>query len=352
MATTGYSSTGAYLDTGYGIARIHGDIVYNVTRTNNTVYFTGTYARVKYVRESGGWTSFTYPGWTWRLYITTGTQRSSNGGSGTRSVNQVNNGTSVSFSLGVSASASTVSARIGAWFDGDGQTYANKTLNIPTLGSPAGTTSVDSFTLDSINVRNNVTSWGANATPDTASIDIANNAAFTGFWGASVSDNVPHTFGSLTPNTRYWMRGWQKNGGGKSAYSNTVDAVTLSGVYDDGTIEVGATTYDVTGAKVYQGYYTTSSKLQYRVKGDPTWLDSTPAAGDDINLSITGLLPNTTYERRFVTTTTAGTIENSIVEFTTLSAAKLIMPDGTVKNAVPYTISPGGVKEMVKVKVL
>lgn len=355
MATTGYTSTGAYLDTGYGIARIHADIVYTVTRTNNTVYFTNTYTRIKYVRESGGWTSFNYPsGWTMRLYVPSSTQRTSNTGSGSRSVNQVNDGTKVSFSVGVGANDNTMAARVGAWFAGDSQTYANKTLNIPTTTAPSGTTTVDSSTITntSISVRNNVTNWGNNVTSGSVRSYIADNSSWSGQTYKSTTDNalVAHT--GLTPNTRYWFRGWADNGGGKSAYQSSDNAVTKSAVYDGGVIEVSSTTYSATGARVYQGYYATSSKLQYRVKGDATWSDSDSQAGDNIDLIITGLLPNTIYERRFVTTTTAGTFEGPVIEFTTFPAAKIINSDGTVQNAIPRLINEDSTTTMVDINII
>lgn len=217
MATTGYSSTGAFFDTGIGICRIHGDIVYNCTRTNNTVTFTGTYARIKFVRESGSWTSFSYAaGWYWRLLIETGTQRASNTGSGTRSVNDVNNGSSVSFSLSVGANDTVIYGRIGAYFSGDGQTYTgNKAIDIPNLGSPSlSSQSVSNIKQKSADIAYSA-SAGSNATFSSCQLQYG----LTGSYGTNVSKSSSSGTFNLTdlkPGKTYYYRFVLTNGGGKT----------------------------------------------------------------------------------------------------------------------------------------
>lgn len=228
MATTGYSSTGAFFDTGIGIARIHGDIVYNVTRSDNTVSFTSTYARIKYVRESGSWTSFTYgSGWTWKLYVTSGTERASNGASGTRSVNQEDNGSSVNFSISVGVNDTTCSARVGAYFAGDGQTYADKTLSIPELGAPSLATQSSS------NVAVTTATVTATANAGTNSSGVASiqlqYGLTTGYGTNSTDNSSPYTWNltGLTPGSTYHYRFVITNNGGKTATTGDYTFTTL-----------------------------------------------------------------------------------------------------------------------------
>jgi hypothetical protein len=227
--TTGYSSTGAFLDTGIGIARIHGDIVYNVTRSDNTVSFTSTYARIKYVRESGSWTSFYYgAGWAWRLYIGTSTQRSSNSLSGTRYVDDVDNGTSVSFNITVDKDDTTYIGRIGAWFDGDAQTYtAAKTLDIPDLGSPSlSTQSASSIAVTTATVT--ATAAAGTNSSGVASIQLQYGLT-TGYGTNSTDSSSPYTWAltGLTPGSTYHYRFVITNNGGKTTTTGDYTFTTL-----------------------------------------------------------------------------------------------------------------------------
>lgn len=350
MAWTGDTSTGAFFNTGYGIARIWGGIEYNVSRTNNTVYFTSTRARVRYVRESGSWTSFTYgSGWTWRMHVNG--QRTQNSASGTRSVDNTDWGSSVSFNFGVGANDTSVTGYVSAWFAGDGETWTGGLgISIPALGSPAGNTYFNSRTDTSLNVRNDVTTWGANATAGSVRSYRADNSGFTGqtYIGTSDNANVNHT--GLTPNTRYWFRGWADNGGGKSAYMSTIDAVTLSNATETSK-EILATSVSFLLA-VAQGYRTTSGFVQYRKQGDVSWIDSATGAGATPTVDITGLLPNTIYEYRLAVTTTDGTWTGDTLTLTTLPAGKLIYPNGDVKNAIPRLVYPNGDVEMVNINLV
>lgn len=235
MAATGFTSTGAFLDTGFGIARIHGRIIYDVSRLNNTVTFSNAYAQIKYVRESGSWTSFTYgPGWTWRLYINTGTQRSSNGASGTRSPEQTDNGSSTGFSVGVSTGDSTYSGRIGAWFSGDSQTYTGTlTLNIPTVSGPANmpTPVLTTAAVRSLAINTGTSgsaTWGNNVTSDEMRVEwrVAGSGSAwsnSGDLGGTML-NQNYTIQNLLPGTSYEVRVWAINGVG---YTNTGSSATF-----------------------------------------------------------------------------------------------------------------------------
>jgi len=235
MATTGYTSTGAWYDTGLGLCRLHGDIVYNWSRSNNTVTFSSTYCRIKHVRETGTWASYTYtPGWNWRLFVGTSTQRSSNSASGTRSVNQVENGSSVSFSVSVTASQTTYSARVGAYFSPDSMTYTStKTLSFGAAGAPTGSTaSATNVKSTTATLGASVTTWGNYCTAGTGQrIEYKKHSDST--WTTlAYSTSASHTRAvtGLQPGTVYDVRTYAKNGAGLTATSSTITFETQSSV--------------------------------------------------------------------------------------------------------------------------
>lgn len=170
------------------------------------------------------------------------------------------------------------------------------------------------------------------------------SGSYSGTPDQSITDTQPNTFtlSGLTPNTLYQYRQRVWNNNGDEAISSPSSFVTLSEVYQAGTIEIQPTSYTVTNARAYQGHHTTTSKIQYRKKGTTTWLDSPTATGDNFSITITGLMPGTTYERRFVCTTSAGTTTNGIYEFTTPTGGTIIYPDGTTKTARFYVVYPNG----------
>lgn len=350
MAWTGQLSTGAFFNTGIGIVRIHGGIEYNVSRTNNTVYFWGTRAIIQYVRESGSWGSFTYSsGWTWKMHVAG--HRTTNSASGSRSVNQQDWGSQVDFSVGVGSGDTGITGYVSAYFAGDPETWTGGLwIPIPTVSAPSGTTHFVSRTHNSLTVRNDVTNWGNNVTAGSVRSYRANNSGFTGQTYIGTTDNASVAHTGLDPNTEYWFRGWASNGAGLSSYMNTITAVTLATSTITST-DVQATSIRLQGTAT-TGKYTPTTKVQYKRTGDPTWIDGPSAAGGTFDITVTGLLPSTSYDYRTVTSTTAGDYTGATATATTLPAAKLVMPDGTVKNAIPYIIAPNGDKEMVKVKVI
>lgn len=351
--TTSYQTTGAKLYvSGYTFGLQSATNVDSIDRTDNRVYVYGANVRVKVTGPSGGYFSgFNVYGAYSLPQGSTREERNylANGGS----TGQEWGSEEKNFNFTVGANDTGTTTNNGAAFASDGMSWAGgQTIDIPNLGTPDGTTYFVSSTTNSIVARNNVTTWGAYGTANLNRIYYSSTDTVpdTNDSYVNVSDNVDKTITGLAHNTKYYFTGYQSNGGGKAAYSNTVSGVTNSEVYEAGTVDIQAVSYSVTDAKAYAGHYTNNNKIQYRKKGDTTWIDSDTVQGDTFSITITGLLPSTTYERRFVNTTTAGTTTNGIYEFTTLPAAKLVMPNGTVLNAIPRVVHPNGTVKMVKVK--
>jgi hypothetical protein len=154
----------------------------------------------------------------------------------------------------------------------------------------------------------------------------------------------------LTPNSEYNVRNYASNGSGVGANGGPALFYTLANATETSK-NIQAATIAFTLA-VAQGARTTTAKIQYKKTGDATWLDSPTGAGGTPTITVSGLLPSTSYDYRRVVTTSDGTWTGSTSTATTLPAAKLIMPDGTVKNAIPRTILGDGTVSMKKVKIL
>lgn len=353
MAFAGDTSTGAFLNTGFGTARIWGGIEYNVTRTNNTVNFTSTRARIRYVRESGSWTSFTYgAGWTWRMHISG--VRTANSASGTRAPDNTDWGSSVNFSVGVGANDTSITGQVSAYFAGDGETYTGGLgLSIPALGAPTGVTATFSL-LSSRTVRlsASVSGWGANATAGSGQRiewkKVSDGAYTNEAYSTATSHNRDKT--GLTPNTQYNLRSYALNGGGKSTNSAGTTFVTLSDATETSKT-VLATTVSFLLAPV-QGFRSTSTFVRYRKTGDVAWINSATQTGATPTVGISGLLPNTDYEYQLAVTTTEGTWYGDTQTLTTLPAGKLVMPNGDVLNAIPRLVYPNGDVEMVNINLV
>lgn len=223
MAVTGYVSTGAFFNTGIGIARIHGQIEYYPDRVNNTITFSSTRAIIKYVRESGNWVTFTYgPGWTWRLYVAG--QRAQNSASGSRSVNQEEGGSYVGFSIGVNALDTSVGAAVGAWFSGDGETSGGLTLYFPAAGYPSGqSASSSNITVSTATISASISNWGSYCTAGTGQ-RLEYRQGSSGGWTTlaySTSSSHNRSLTGLKPGTTYEVRTYTANGAGLTGYSST-----------------------------------------------------------------------------------------------------------------------------------
>ena len=316
----------------------------SITRKNNTITINGLRTRM---RVNSGSNGIWFSGYSVSVHtdVPSGTRKRNSGlGSGTFNRGSSYLGSAGNYSINVGSTATSITSRSGVSVNGGTGWTSSQSISIPKLGVPTGTTAVDSSktTKNSISVRNNTTSWGANATSGSVRSYISPNSNFSGQTYIGTSDNALVTHTGLSPNTRYYFRGWSQNGGGRSAYHGTTNGVTLSEVYDDGTINIEAISYTVTGARAYQGALTTTSKIQYRKKGETTWKDSSTATGDNFDITISGLLPGATYERRFVCTTSAGTTTNPIQEFATPTGGTIIHPDGTVQAAALHVVYPDG----------
>lgn len=323
----------------------------NVTRNNNTIAINGLRTRMRVNSGSVG-ASFSGVGVDVHTDAPSGTRRRNAGlGSGTYTRGQNYPGSAGNYSgIGVSANSVNISSRSGVTVNGGTGWTGPQNIDIPALGAPVGTTYLNSQTDTSINVRNDVTNWGANATAGSVRSYIADNSGFTGQTYLSTTDNANVNHTGLLPNTRYWFRGWADNGGGKSNYMTTINTATLANATETSK-DVLATTVDFVLA-VSQGYRTTTAKVQYRKQGDPTWLDSPDGAGGTPTIAVSGLLPNTIYEYRLAVTTTDGTWVGSTGTFTTMPAGKLVMPDGSVVNAIPRVVMPDGEVKMVNVNLV
>lgn len=354
MASTSYRRVASFSASGWNV-NLESRTTANFSRSNNTLSVSSARVDVRFANDSVA-TSFTGYNIVGSYSMPSGTNRRSNTGihSGTWNRGDTRSTASQSFSVSVGQNDTSISTNNGAGVN-SASWGGNQSMSIPALGSPSGTTTVDSGrTTDTrISVRNDVTNWGTNATSGSVRSYRADNSNFSGQTYISTTDNALVNHTGLTSNKRYWFRGWAQNGGGKSSYHSTTNAVTKAVVSSVGAIDILATTATFNNIRVSQGYYTTTAKIQYRKKGDTTWIDSESKNGDDVTITLTGLMPNTTYERRFVATTTAGTTTNDIYEFTTLPAGKLIYPDGTVKNAIPRLVRPdGSPAEMVNINLV
>lgn len=350
MASTSYRRVASFNAGGYNV-NLESRTTANFTRSNNTISASSARVDVRFANDSVA-TSFTGFNVVGSYSLPQGSERRGNYGLGTGTWNRgnVKSTPNQSFSFSVGADATSVSTNNGAGLNsaswGGGQS-----MSIPALGAPSGTTTISTRTTNSISVRNDVTSWGTNATSGSVRSYIADNSNFSGQTYISTTDNALVNHTGLTSNKRYWFRGWAQNGGGKSSYHSSTNGYTLPLAAVAGAPEFLATsatipyTQDVGG-----GAYPITT--QYRLKqGSGAYGSWTTVTGGSIELS--GLLPNTEYTVELRSTTTAGTTVGDTTTFTTLPAGKLIYPDGTVKNAIPRLVRPDGSPvEMVNINLV
>lgn len=347
--TTSYQTTGAKLSVGgYTFGLQSATNVDSISRSDNKITVSGANVRIKITGSGSSFSgikiygAFSLPQGSTRVsrdYIRTG-----------GSPGDDNGGNEYNFSFNVGADDTTSSTNNGGAYDTDGISWAGgQSIDIPNLGTPDGTTYFVSSTTNSIVARNNVTTWGAYGTADYTRIyySSSDTEPDTNDSYVSVSDNVNKTITGLTHNTKYYFRGYQSNGGGKSGYSNTVTGITnpIAAVAGTPDVEAVSATIPVTQSNGGGAYSITK---QYRLlKTGGAWGAWTTFA---TNIELTGLLPSSEYQVQVRSTTSAGTTTGGTTTFTTLPAAKLVMPDGTVLNAIPRVVHPDGTVKMVKVK--
>lgn len=231
MATTGYVNCGGWMTTANGLCRLWGEVEYYPSRTNNTVTFSSTLARIQYVRESGNWTSmYNNNGWYWKLYIDQNTNRASNSLTGTFTPGMTSNGTATNFSVGVGAGDSTYSAKIGTWFSGDPETFGYLTLSIPTVSAASGqTVSASNIQTTSARLTSSLTSWGNNCTAGTGQrIEYKKSTDST--WTTLAYSTATSHYNDITnlePGVTYDMRTYEVNGAGLTSNSSTAQFTTL-----------------------------------------------------------------------------------------------------------------------------
>lgn len=347
--TTSYQTTGAKLHVGsYTFGLKSATNVDSISRSNNKITVYGANVRVK---VTGGGSSFSgikiYGAYSLprgstresRDYIRTGGSSGSDYGGDERN-----------FSFNVGANDNVTDTNNGGAYGGDGMSWAGgQTIDIPNLGSPKGKTYFVSSTTNSAVAKNNVTTWGSYGTSDYTRIyySSSDTTPDTNDSYVNVSDNANKTITGLAHNTKYYFRGYQRNGGGKTAYSNIVTGVTkpIAAVAGTPDVEAVSATIPVTQDNGGGAYSITK---QYRLlKTGGSWGAWTTFS---TNIELTGLLPSTEYQVQVRSTTSAGTTTGGTTTFTTLPAAKLVMPDGTVLNAIPRVVHPDGTVKMVKVK--
>lgn len=348
---SGQIASAAEADAPYGM---NGQIYVSVSRSNNTVTFSSFYVRHQAASSGAYWD------WEWQTdgYIN-GSHRLNNtqskgrtGGSNIGNVWYQTGSGSHAFSVGTGSGSVTVSANWKSNYYGDVSGQQGVAVSYPAAGAPAGTTGAPSgITTTSIQIRNDVTSWGAYCTAGSVRSYRADNSGFSGQTYIGTTDNALVTHTGLTPNDEYWFRGWQNNGAGLSAYQgSTRIAVTLpnapvaSAAVPLATTATVPTTIDTGGGK-----YTITKQHRTRVAAD-SWGSWTTYAGSDI--ALTGLVPVTNYEVELRSTTTAGTTTGAVTSFTTLPAGKLVYSDGEVVNAIPRVVKTADPTVMVNINII
>lgn len=352
MASSSWRGTGAVLNAGYTFG-LNGRMDWSsISRTNNTVTFRGVRAQVQVSGSSG--TAYSGVQAYTALELPNGTSRrgkTSVGGT-SQSVGNVLSTGSADYSFSVGATATTTSLQVGGAYAGDGISWASvDTISIPSAGSPTGVSAgYSAVTATTATLSASVSSWGTNCTAGTGQrIEWKRNA--DGAWtNEAYSTSTSHTRSKtgLVSNTRYNVRSYVSNGAGRTGGSGTKDFYTLPLAPSSGTPAFDATTVTIPITQNNGGgAYTITKQYRYQAVGG-AWSDWTTFTANEV--VITGLIPSTDYNIQLRSTTTAGTTTGGVVSLTTLPAGKLVMPDGTVKNAVPRAIYPDGTTKMVQVK--
>lgn len=231
MASTGYINNGSYLTASGSLVRGHTNLNYNVSRTNNIVYFYGCSLNAGLIRESGSITYIVYSGnWTNGFDVPSGTNRGSRVlGSGTYNLPYYSSAGGISdFSFAVGAYDTGVYGRSWGTALGDPVTVSgNVWIPIPALGDPY----LASQSASGVGVREATVNYsavaGANAT--FTSIKIGYGLADGSYPNEISSASASGAFNltSLIPATTYHYRFIITNGGGKSAITGDYTFTTL-----------------------------------------------------------------------------------------------------------------------------
>lgn len=328
------------------------DVRFDMTQGSQNT--NGNYTNVNWSVQSitsGGTRTGT---WDYNAYVN-GSRRANGSNSSTHSGTQTL--ASGSYQVGHDANGNKTVSGSG-WLDayfGSGTASGSLTLSRIARAPYGLTQSVNSITTSTATVVLDISNRGhGTSATHRAEYKPTNQSNYTNSSNQSITDLNANNFNisGLTQNTEYHYRQRAWNNNNDTAVSSAGTFVTLAEVVSLESTDVQATSVTFVNIGVTQGHHTTNTKVQYRKKGDSTWLDSASKTGTGISIEVTGLLPSTTYERRFVCTTTAGTTTGSIAEFTTLPAAKLVMPDGSTINAIPRVIQTDGTTGMVKVRII
>lgn len=351
---TGWGGTGANAHFGGGLVfganvRIVGD----VSRLNNTIRFRGAKGQVQ-VTGPGG---YYFDGMNLRQWveIPRGTLRINDHhyGTGRKWTGDVYETWAGDWDVGTSAGATSMELNSGAAYGGDGVSWAGGLwVSFPAAGSPSGLTrGASEVTATTAKLEASVSNWGAHCTAGSGQRIEYRAGTSGGFTNLAFTTSSSHSrsVSSLTSNQQYQVRSHVNNGAGRTATSSVLSFYTLplAPSLGEPTIEATSATIPTTQNNGGGAYTITRS---YRIKkGSDDYGSWTTYSGDD--LVADGLLPSTEYTIQVRSTTTAGSTEGDTLTFTTLPAAKLVLPDGTVKNAIPHVITADG-EEMVQVKVI
>lgn len=365
MPTTPYIDSGFVNTVSGGTFKVQVRTEYGTpTRVNNTVTINGVRAGARAVHVSG--TNYAQ---LWSVgvkglksQLPSGTQRASTviAGNGTY-MNRDQNywGASTNQTITVDKDANTTTVRqafrrsTSSSDNGSDNWGAVQTISIPALGAPTGVTaSATNITPTTVTLNASVSGWGTNATAGTGQRIEWKKSADPTWTNEAYSTSTSHSLNKtgLDANTKYDLRSYALNGGGKPGSSSTSNFVTLAQATETSKdVQATSATFE---AAVTQGEYTTNTKVQYRAVGSGTWLDSSSHTGGTPTIMISGLAPATDYEYRYVVTTTAGVYTGPTRPLNTIPAGKLVMPNGDVVNAVPSLVYPNGDVKLININII
>lgn len=242
------------------------------------------------------------------------------------------------------------------WLDayfGSGTASGSRTLTRIARAPYGLSQSTSLITATTIRITLNISNRGhGTSATHRAQYKRTNVSSWTDTSNQSVTDLQANNFDitGLTSNAAYHYRQRAWNNNDDVAHSSQGSFTTLPVAPSAGTAVIDATSATIpTTQNNGGGANSITNQVRYR-EVDGSW--SGWSTYTDNQAVLTGLTPGIEYQYQLRSTTSAGTTEGSVKSLTTLPAAKLIMPDGTVRNAIPHIISPEGVDETVKVKVM